>query len=232
MNWLYLWVDLLVLLIPLLGSFESRIRFYRHWRSLFSAILIVLVPFILWDIRFTETGVWHFNDQFSGRFSLLGLPLAEWLFFICIPYACMYIYEWVGYVLGPLSKSFKKHSGLFLLHSGLAIVCLFLAFWNVEKAYTSAVMGLSGFLLISVNIFRPSYMFRFWISYLVTLVPFFIVNGYLTAKPIVIYNDAENLGIRLFTIPLEDLFYTFIMLLPIVMIYEKLNKRKVVNDKA
>ncbi len=49
------------------------------------------------------------------------------------------------------------------------------------------------------------------------LIPFFIVNGVLTGSGIenevVWYNDAENIGIRLFTIPLEDSAYAFSMLL-------------------
>ena len=49
------------------------------------------------------------------------------------------------------------------------------------------------------------------------LIPFFIVNGILTGTGIegniVWYNDAENLGIRLGTIPVEDSAYAFSMIL-------------------
>jgi lycopene cyclase domain-containing protein len=111
------------------------------------------------------------------------------------------------------------------MHAIAGVLCLVIAFWFHEKAYTSVVFGWSGFLLLVINTLRPSYMSRFWIAYLFTLIPFFIVNGFLTAKPIVLYNDLENLGIRLYTIPVEDLFYTFLMLMPIIMIYEKLLDR-------
>ena len=62
----------------------------------------------------------------------------------------------------------------------------------------------------------------FLISYLLTLIPFFIVNGILTdgdfdfvseTNPIVWYNDTENLSIRIITIPIEDFFYWLLLFL-------------------
>ncbi len=53
--------------------------------------------------------------------------------------------------------------------------------------------------------------------YAILLIPFIMVNGILTgswiAAPIVSYNPAENIGIRLLTIPVEDVFYGFEMIL-------------------
>ena len=71
---------------------------------------------------------------------------------------------------------------------------------------------------------------RFYISFLIILIPFFIVNGVLTgsfiAEPVVWYNDIENLGIRLFTIPVEDIGYAFNMLFLVVFFNEKFKKSK------
>lgn len=67
--------------------------------------------------------------------------------------------------------------------------------------------------------------------YLIHLLPFVIINGILTALPVVSYNNLYNSGIRLGTIPVEDLVYSMLMLLMNVAIYEALyykSKRKVV----
>ena len=65
------------------------------------------------------------------------------------------------------------------------------------------------------------------ISYLIMLIPFFIVNGILTGtgieNEVVWYNNNENLGIRLLTIPVEDFFYGMFLIGMNIMLYELLN---------
>jgi lycopene cyclase domain-containing protein len=57
------------------------------------------------------------------------------------------------------------------------------------------------------------------------LIPFLIINGILTAIPVVIYNNDENLGKRIYTIPIEDTVYALTMLLGVVSIMEYLRKK-------
>jgi lycopene cyclase domain-containing protein len=92
---------------------------------------------------------------------------------------------------------------------------------NYTKAYTVITFTFTAlFLAIYIKAFKNSLGGRFWMGYIVHLIPFFIVNGVLTALPVVIYNDAENLGIRLYTIPIEDTIYSMLLLLMNVGIYE------------
>jgi len=78
--------------------------------------------------------------------------------------------------------------------------------------------------------FISNYYNGFFLSFLFILIPFFIVNGILTGSmidaPIVWYNDDENLGVRLATIPIEDIGYAFSMLFCNLMIFEWLNRNQ------
>jgi lycopene cyclase domain-containing protein len=80
-----------------------------------------------------------------------------------------------------------------------------------------------------------SRIFRvFWVSYIVLLIPFFIVNGILTGtgieQEVVWYNDAENMGIRALTIPVEDFFYGLLMIVWNIVLFERFRKNKSVDS--
>lgn len=102
------------------------------------------------------------------------------------------------------------------------------------KAYTVfAFIGLALLLYVLKFRFKITWLPQFLMTYLVLLLPFFIVNGLLTgtglASPIVWYNNAENMEIRLLTIPLEDVFYGFGLLFLNVFFFEIFKKNEI-ND--
>ena len=93
MKFLYLGLDLFSLLGPLALSFDKRVAFFKKWKALFPAIFLMMLVFIPWDILKTAKGVWGFNPDYIIGIYFFNLPLEECLFFICIPYACVFIYE-------------------------------------------------------------------------------------------------------------------------------------------
>ena len=90
---LYFWLDILSISVPLLVSFHPKIRLHHYWKSLFSAIALSMIPFIIWDIYFTIHKYWGFNPDYLSQTYILHLPVEEWLFFICVPYACVFTHE-------------------------------------------------------------------------------------------------------------------------------------------
>lgn len=219
--YLYLILNLASISIPFAYSFHRKMNFIKYWKAIFSSIIIVGLAFILWDAIFTLDGVWGFNTKYHLPYKLLGLPLEEWLFFICIPYASVFIHYAFAYYYPKIKLSKKTTQIISIL---LIIILSITALNNIEKVYTSINFSIAVTLLI-IGFLRIKQLQKFYISFLIILIPFFIVNGILTGsfieEPIVWYNNNENLGIRLFTIPIEDTVYAFnLLFLNVVLIDE------------
>lgn len=223
----YLWIDLGALIVPFLFSFHPRLRFDRTWRALWPGIALMMVIFIAWDAWFTHLGIWGFNTGHLVGIGFLGLPLEEWLFFICIPYACVYTYHCFR-ALGVKDYFGKASSKITWT---LILVSLLIIIFFPGKAYTtSAFGGLALWLLMLQLWMKPAWLGRAYFAYLILLLPFLIVNGLLTGslleEPVVWYNDAQNLGVRIATIPVEDVFYGLLMILVVLTVYEGLLSKR------
>jgi lycopene cyclase domain-containing protein len=72
----------------------------------------------------------------------------------------------------------------------------------------------------------------FWIFQGVMVFFAILSNGYLTGRPIVIYGEAQYLGIRLGTIPVEDFIYGFSLTTLSVILWEYLGRRDSSKDRA
>ena len=211
---------------PLALSFDKKVAFYKKWKYLFLPVFIPALLYIGWDIYFTSKDVWSFNNEYVTGVKLLNLPVEEILFFFIVPYCCIFIYECIRSYFPRLKNKKQADRLLWLLATTLLITGIIF----YDKYYTSWTFILTavfiGIIYLFRNFFKAFDAVSFAIAYLVILIPFLIVNGFLTSIPVVLYNDAENLGIRIYTIPFEDVFYGMLLVLMNVTIYEKLLKRK------
>ena len=89
----YLQVLAFSIIIPLIFSFHNKIQFYKKWPAFFKANTLVTIPFLIWDELFTRQEVWGFSNQHIIGNHLFNLPIEEILFFIIIPYCCVFTYE-------------------------------------------------------------------------------------------------------------------------------------------
>jgi lycopene cyclase domain-containing protein len=222
----YLIIDLLTLAGPLLLSFDKKVAFYKSWSSLIPAIGCMMLVFIPWDIWFTQNGYWGFNPEHLTGIWIFGLPLEEWLFFVVVPYACVFVYACIK-VYFPALRTFKINSLPVILISGVSIITSAL-FWH--QWYTVTAFAGAGILLIWSGYKQKSLLSVFLVTYVICLVPFILVNGVLTGtgvdQPVVWYQPEQHLGYRFFTIPVNDFVYNFLMLLLTVVVYETLEFRR------
>ena len=240
MNPVYLWVDLAVFLPTFLLSFDRRVAFYKQWRSYWPVNAAVLAGFVAWDILFTQWGVWGFNPAYLVGVDLLGLPIEEWGFFIAVPYACTFSYATLKHYV-PNLGAFRYGARSVTLAVWVLSAWMFWAFsGQIYPATTAAFL----FLTMTVLLLRPNRWFgHFWLAYAVLLIPFILSNGVLTGldftaypllhnRPetvvdqIVWYNNSENTGWRIFSMPVDDLVYGLLLMVLHVAGLEGLERRR------
>ncbi|MEJ7779522.1 MAG: lycopene cyclase domain-containing protein [Daejeonella sp.] len=217
----YLLINFLTIFFPIILSFDSRVQFYKSWKYILPGLFITGIFFLIWDHLFTILDVWSFNPAYVTGFYILQLPVEEVLFFITVPFACIFIYECLNYYVRKdlLSGISRMISILLIL---LSVICLIFFY---DRVYTLITFGLLLLTLIYTEFKQKVNLGRFYMAYVVSLIPFYIVNGILTSIPIVLYNDGENMAFRVGTIPFEDHFYSMSMLLINILLFEYFKKR-------
>lgn len=222
----YLLLDLGTILFPFLLSFDKRVSFYKSWVPLFKSVAIVGFVFIIWDIWFTHEGIWEFNSRFVCGWYIFNLPVEEILFFIVVPYACVFIYACLSaYVKFDLSRIKSQYFSMILV-----LILILFGGLNYYRLYTVVTFFIGAGLILVLTIIRKSpYINWYYLTYLIHLIPFFICNGILTSKPVLIYNNTRNLSIRLGTIPLEDTVYSFVLVVSCMYFYDYFRVRLAFN---
>ena len=220
----YITLDIFILIFPLLFSFKWVFPYYKKYKPLAISILIVGGIYILWDVLVTARGDWYFNKEYLIGIEIAGLPIEEILFFIVVPYSCIFIYENFQYFLKdknvPFNKYFYYVIALILFVSGLI-------FYYQE--YTILALFSCGFFFVVASKYTPDILQsrNYWFYIILSFIAFLIFNYLLTSPPIVGYNPEAIWGGtvdqlwygRFITIPFEDFFYNFSMLSFYLMIY-------------
>lgn len=225
----YLLLDIGTLLFPLLLSFDKKVAFWRKWKYLFPAMFAVAAFFLVWDYLFTLWGVWGFTPAYLTGAYLANLPLEEVTFFLVVPYACVFVYAClkVYFPADPLRKAYR-----WIHVSVMFVLALALLFYS-DRLYTAVTALLLLFLLLMHSwVWRSRYLSFFYLAWMVCILPMLIVNGVLTALPVVWYEPTEQIGQRLGTIPVEDFFYNMLCMLMNIGIYERLQRKKGTEPQA
>jgi len=220
----YLLIDALSVLVPLLVSFHPRSGLYKHWYALLPAIGITTLFYVIWDSWFTHLGVWGFNKTYLTGISIGNLPIEELLFFICIPYACVFTYDCLTRVIKPTVLSRYISYINYTLIVGLVILSVVFH----TQYYTSSAFALLSLLVLAAHYKKVKWLGQFYVVYIILLIPFLIVNGLLTGTgldaPVVWYNPAHIMEPRILTIPVEDIFYGMGLVLTNIWLYQWLRR--------
>ncbi|REC44259.1 lycopene cyclase domain-containing protein [Chryseobacterium sp. 5_R23647] len=221
----YLAINFFTIIICFIFSFHPKIKFHRHFKAFLLSSIVVALFFIAWDVWFTANGVWWFNDKYLIGKRLFGLPIEELLFFICIPFSCVFTY----FCLDKFFKLDWKPSiqKVFVIIS--IISCLILAIIFRDKIYSFVTFLTTAITLIILYfVLKVKWIGKASFIYLILMPGFLAVNGILTGtgldSPIVNYNPKDFIGFRILTIPIEDTVYGYEMILWNLFFFHKFKK--------
>ena len=227
MHYTYILINFFTVIICFLASFDGRIQFNKLFGKFLISSTIVAIPFIAWDIWFTAKGVWWFDLKYTLGFKIAGLPIEEWLFFYCIPFACVFTYY-------CLEKYFTLSwtdglNNLLVFTSFIVLGVVGLLYY--ERIYTFLTVIVTILTLFYLHfIAQEQWIGRASLVYLVLMPGFFAVNGILTGSfipsPVVNYNPDDFLGIRMGTIPIEDAVYGYSQFLLNIYFFKKITENE------
>ena len=225
MQYTYFLVNFFTVIVCFIFSFHPKIKFNKHFSAFLKACVLVAIPFIIWDVIFTKYGMWWFNTDYTLGLTILGLPLEEMLFFICIPFACIFTYF-------CLDKFFKLNWANAFNNTLIfvsVIVLILIALLHYEKTYTFVTAIVATLTLVCLHfIANVEWIGKASFVYLVLMLGFFPVNGILTGtgleSPIVNYSPNEYLGLRMLTIPVEDAVYGYSHFLLVLYFFKRFQK--------
>ncbi|MFA7677802.1 MAG: lycopene cyclase domain-containing protein [Candidatus Omnitrophota bacterium] len=98
----YLKVLLISLSVPLFLSFYSPLKIWPNLKALAATLGLIILVFGGWDVFAAYRRHWHFDFQQVYGLRLLNLPLEEVLFFIIIPFCCIFTWEAIIFLKGKI----------------------------------------------------------------------------------------------------------------------------------
>jgi lycopene cyclase domain-containing protein len=217
----YLLFNLAVVFFPLVLSVWPPTDFRPFFRPALLACVIVAIPYVIWD-ALVAGAHWDFNPKYVLGIELAGLPVEEILFFITVPFACLY--TWIILLEGEIGP---VRPGLRLTYP------LWFATLPVGGWALSLGQGYTGLMLISLgtaaalDLVLRTYLVlkpRFWALLGVVVMFTLIFNGYLTARPVVVYGEQYQIGFRVITIPIEDFGYGTGLVYAVLVVFAFLTK--------
>jgi lycopene cyclase domain-containing protein len=221
----YLIMDLIIFSGPFLASFDSNLRFIRYWRIALVSITLIGAVYIAWDIWATSRGHWQFNPEYVASFRFFGLPIEEILFFMVVPYAGLFIWKTIQFY----RKDKDDHLPFVPLRSSVLLAGVGGAMW-IGKGYEyTALAAWSGALFFAADHFLKTHLTNtvtYWLTQCMMVLATLVFNGFLTARPVVLYGEAFQLGLRIYTIPVEDFLYGFGLMSWVMLVFVVLTKDK------
>jgi lycopene cyclase domain-containing protein len=225
----YLIFNILVISGPLVFGSLRPFYFIDRWLPALISAVAAGTPYIIWDVLVTGRH-WHFNPAYVSGLYIGGLPLEEWLFFITVPFACLFSWEMILRYSKQATLKWIGRLRPYLYIIPAAGVVLFLE--GLE--YTGLALIFSGLAVFADQILQTDLLLKrpFYLYLTLVIVFTVIFNGFLTARPVVLYGEEYQIGLRIFTIPVEDFAYGLSLIYLNTVVFERLKRGRLPYQKT
>jgi len=223
-NWIYLISQVVLFIIFIIAGWKGKFDLFWKMKYMVPAIIISGALFIFWAVRFTELNIWQINSASVTGLYIFKLPVEIWLYYIVLPLNVFMLYELAKKKFNPV----RQPNYLVILSLFLLVVFAVLAYAFRKNAYSFIVFIFTTLFLgyiIFRNRFKPFYAV-FYTTFLISLVPFYVLEGIANNLPVAEYYNAYISGIRIFYVPVENIAGFFLLALLNIFIYEFLKGRK------
>lgn len=223
-NYIFLGILVLISIAPLILTIKGKYDFAKKLRYGMPAIFISGFMFLLWDIRFTQVGIWSYDAEYTIGIFHKGLPLEQWIFYLVFPYTALLIYE----IISNRFRSIDLNN----IFTAISLL-LILVFAVVAYMFRMRIYTFFSFLFTTIylgyTIFRKQFkphLTHYFFTFLAILIPYFILYGYLTWNLAIEYHQEQVLNVWIGMMPVENIVFLFLLLLINITVYEYLSEKK------
>lgn len=223
----FLLIDVLIFFVPMFLMLDKRFESKRTFNQLVPALLLMAALFTVWDLAFSHSLIRTFNPNYVIGFYFLGIPFEEYLLFLLTPFAVTVMYEYMTIVVPERMRQQNGNSFAMVL----AVLFLFLAMAFRQHLYTFYTCLFSSLLLqFNVYFLKSQFLGRYFFVFAVALVPAMLIHGVLTSHPVIQYSHTGISGIKLGTIPFEDIVLLLLQTLLVLTIFDGYKRGKSIRN--
>ncbi len=220
---LYLWINIIWLLLSIAFSFIKKIAFYKDFFYVLPAIIIPAFLFITIDYFFCVWGIWGFNKQDIAGVIWFGLPMEKVLFYFIASYSSLLLYA--------ATKAMIRNDILRLYHQSISVILVLLLtvfFFAFRQKLFTSVTALLCLVTLTYRMWiaSPKSLSRFYLAYLIGFIPVVFYYSLLTSRGILWHDPKQIIGIQMGVIPVEHSLYFLALFLMNVGIYDYFKVRK------
>lgn len=226
MKFYFLFIGLVTLMFPFLFLADKKITFKNLQKPVLWSSIAAFVPYSLLTVFFASAGIWVYEDQYLLNVFVLHVPVEHYLLNFALCFSGAMVYSYVNQKFD--NNNLQKYS---LAFSNLLLgICVAFIFFGHKFSFTLIAFSLMLLILFLVEyVGKLRFMYRFYRSFLLMLMPAIVVFGLLKMIPIIKYPHTDALKVATLGGVAENTVLFFAMFLICIYTYEAVKQKNELN---